>query len=78
MDKDQEIYNKGILTSTLQSVNQEIEELKSNILFLYDETQPNDETKNELDMVLVILSESQERLSKVIKNNSDDEYIPYA
>lgn len=77
-EKEQIEYNKGILTSTLEAVNSNIEKLKSEIFFLYDETNPDDETKNELDFALAKLSETQDIIGNAIeKNKSDDGYVGY-
>jgi len=78
-DKEQIIYNKGILTSTLGAVVANIEKIKSEIFFLYDETLPDDETKNDLDMVLIKLAEAQEEILTIVKKNSadSDSYMSY-
>ncbi len=76
--KEQEIYNKGVLVSTLQSVNGNMESLKSHVMFLFDEVDPNQETTAELNDLLFKIDEVQKSIGVIVsKNSDDDQYISY-
>jgi orotate phosphoribosyltransferase-like protein len=74
---DEEKYKRGVISSALSSINANITKSKEDLIFVIDDTQPEENTKNEIIEIINALEGLQEKLSNIVLKNSDDSYIPY-